>query len=71
MLDWRSSDSLSEVEDGQVILIAHNRGTWHHEDPARNNCVVVTRRGDDFRQFGPDRFSIDQIDKWTYFNPPI
>ena len=70
MLDWRGPDSLNEVEEGQVIIISHNRGTWHHEDPARNNCVVVTRRGSIFRQFGPDRFTIDQISAWTYFNPP-
>lgn len=71
MLDWRGVEYIDEVDEGQVILISHNRGTWRHSaDPLKINCVVVFRDGDTFRQFGPDRFTIDQIDKWTYFNRP-
>lgn len=70
MLDWQNPDCLSEVEEGEVILISHNRGTWKHADTSRNNCVVVTRRGNDFSEFGPDKFEIESIAAWARFNPP-
>lgn len=71
MLDWKDPKYLNEVREGEVILISHNRGTWSHEDPARNNCVVVTRRGNKFREFGPDVFNINEISMWAKFNPPM
>ena len=69
-LDWRSAEWIDDVKDGEVILIQHNRGTWRHHDERRNNCVVVTRRGDKFSEFGPGDFSLREIAFWTHFDPP-
>ena len=70
MLEWQAPERLTEVKQGEVIIISHNRGTWQHRDTARNNCVIVTRRHDRFQQFGPDQFFIREIDAWARFNPP-
>lgn len=71
MLDWQHPKYLNNVKDGEVILISHNRGTWHHPaDQSRIECVVVFRSGNSFREFGPDSFRINEIASWARFNPP-
>ncbi len=70
-LVWYGPDLLDTVEDGEVILISHSRDTWIHKtDSARNNCVVVTRRGYRFTEFGTDGFNVGEIAAWARFNPP-
>lgn len=70
MLTWNTPDTLNEVDEHEVIMIRHNRGTWiHKRDPERVNCVVVFRAGDRFKQFGPDYFTRNEIAAWARFNP--
>lgn len=71
MLDWKQPELLNEVQEGEVIIIAHSRGTWHYpQDLNRIRCVVVFRRGDRFKGFGPDIFDVSEISQWAKFNPP-
>lgn len=74
MLKWNDvNDFPVPKNDGKMIIIKHNRGTWWHpSDREKVSCVVVfwSESSQQFEQFGPDSFSISSISYWAEFNAP-